>query len=161
MYKKVSDRHIIIYEAIFKLAFKSIGISFISYELVLAMFFSPRYARASPQELHLISQFLGGFFELNLYKKVSGRRIIRYEAIFKLAFRSKKLYLVVMSEVLKYFSSKLRYSRALPQELHLLPQLLGNYCGTWFVEIETFFYSFMMTKTLILSYVKYKWYHLN
>ena len=63
------------------------------------MFFSPkrRYARDSPQELHLLPQFLGNFDELNLYKKVSGRRIIIYKAIFKLGFRSKQFNLVVMS----------------------------------------------------------------
>ena len=48
-----------------------------------------RYARALPQELHLLPKSLCDFDELNLYKKVSGRRIIIYEAIFKLDFRSK------------------------------------------------------------------------
>ena len=48
-----------------------------------------RYARASPRELHLLPQLLGYFDELNLYKKVSGRRIIKYEEIFMLGFISK------------------------------------------------------------------------
>ena len=44
------------------------------------MFFSQkrRYSRSSPQELHLLPQFLGDFGELSLYKKVSNRRIIIY-----------------------------------------------------------------------------------
>ena len=39
------------------------------------------------QELHPPPQLLGDFNELNWYKKVSGRRIIIYEAIFKLGLR--------------------------------------------------------------------------
>ena len=63
------------------------------------MFLSPelRYARALSQELHLLPQFLVDFCELNLYKKVSGRSIIRYDAVFKLGFRSEQFNLVVMS----------------------------------------------------------------
>ena len=89
--------------------------------------FLPRHASASPQELHHLPQFLGDFSELNLYKNVSGRCIIRYESIFMLGFRSKQFNLVVMSEVLHFFSQKRRYARALPQELHLLPQFLSDF----------------------------------
>ena len=62
------------------------GILFISYELVFAMFFSPMHARAFPQEFHLLPQFLGDFNELNFYKKESVSCIIIYEATFKLGF---------------------------------------------------------------------------
>ena len=57
------------------------------------MFFLPkqRYSRASPQELHLLPQLLCDFDELNLYKKVSDRCIIIYEAISKLGFRYKAI----------------------------------------------------------------------
>ena len=40
-----------------------------------------RYARAFPQELHIISEFWGDFDEINAYKKVSDRCIIINEAI--------------------------------------------------------------------------------
>ena len=68
-------------------------IQFISYEWVFEILFSrkQRYARALPQELHLLPQLLGDFGELNLYKKVSGRCIIMFEAILKLALRSKSI----------------------------------------------------------------------
>ena len=48
------------------------------------MFFSQkqRYARALPQELHILLQLLGNSDEQNLYKRVSGRRIIVYKDIF-------------------------------------------------------------------------------
>ena len=47
--KKISGRHMYIYELIFKLGFRSIGIEFISYELFLPMFFSPRHVIYLPQ----------------------------------------------------------------------------------------------------------------
>ena len=52
------------------------------------MFFSrQRHARALPQELHVLPQFLIGFGALDLYKKVSDRRIIIYDVIFNMGFR--------------------------------------------------------------------------
>ena len=53
--------------------------------------FSPSHARDSPQELHPLPQSLGDFGELNFYNTVSERRIIIYEAIFMLGFRSKAI----------------------------------------------------------------------
>ena len=50
-----------------------------------------RYARALPQELHLIPQLLVDFGEINLYTKVSDKKIIKYEAIFKLDFIYKEI----------------------------------------------------------------------
>ena len=114
LYKKVSGRCIIIYKAIFELVFRPK-----QFNLVVMSYFwqkkTPRHARASPQELHLLLQFLGDFGERNLYNKVSVRRIIRYEAIFVLCFRSKQFNLVVMSEVLQFLFQK---SEGTPELCH-------------------------------------------
>ena len=68
--------------------------------------FSPRHARALPQEFYLPPQFLCDFGKLNFYKKVGDILIIKYEAIFMLGFISKGFNLVVMSEVLQCFFHK-------------------------------------------------------
>ena len=47
-----------------------------------------RYSRSPPQELHLLPQLWCDFDELNFHNKVSSIRIIIYEAIFNLGFRS-------------------------------------------------------------------------
>ena len=88
-HKKVSGRRIIIYEAIFNYVLYLNTFILVVMSEVLH-FFSPkwRYARAFPQELHILTQFLCDFDELNLYKKVSGRHIIIYEVVFKLGFIS-------------------------------------------------------------------------
>ena len=85
-----------------------------------------RNAKPLPQELHLLPQFLSDFGEFSLHNKVSGRRIIRYEAIFKLVLRSNQFNLVVMSEVLQCFiftEAKVRQSFATRTASH--PSIIG------------------------------------
>ena len=91
-------------------------------------YFLPRHARAYPQEFCLLPKFFGYFGELNLYKMVSRRSIIRPEAIFMLGFIAKQLNLVLMSDFLQYFfTQKQRYARDFPQKLHLLPKCLCDF----------------------------------
>ena len=68
------------------------------------MFFSQkrRHVRALPQELHILPQFLGNFVELNSYRKMINSRIILYELIFKLGFKSKVIQFI-NNHVLTYF----------------------------------------------------------
>ena len=70
----------------------------------LGWVFLPRqsYTRAFPQELHILPQFLGNFVELNSYRKMINSRIILYELIFKLGFKSKVIQFI-NNHVLTYF----------------------------------------------------------
>ena len=93
-------------------------------------YFSSRLFRASPQELHLLPQFLGDFGQLNLYNKVSVRRIIIYEAIFMLGFISNQFNLVVVSEVLQGFFQKTKVRQSFVTIIVSPPSILGLFWRT-------------------------------
>ena len=88
-------------------------------------YFLPRHARAYPQEFCLLPKFFGYFGELNLYKMVSRRSIIRPEAIFMLGFIAKQFNLVLMSDFFAiFFYTKAKVRQSFPTKIASPPQML-------------------------------------